>query len=171
VGEGLAVESQDAAVREGLAGHDAGIVDEEFHGEIVCAVDHEVIILDDVEGIRRVEKLVKGVYLHLGINGLHLLLGALYLGHTHVFGEMDDLSLQVAQVDHVGIDHTYTPHTGGGKIHAHRRAKAAGTHDEHLGIENLLLPLKSHVLQQDVAAVTLDLFFGQVDHLLPPPMK
>ena len=44
MGEGLTVEAQDATVRERLTSHDAGVVDEEFHGEVVSAVDHEIVV-------------------------------------------------------------------------------------------------------------------------------
>ena len=49
--ECLAVEAEYAAVREGLASHDAGIVDEEFHGEVVRAIDDEVVLLNNIEGV------------------------------------------------------------------------------------------------------------------------
>ena len=56
VGKRLTVEAQDAAVRERFARHDTRIIDEELHGEVVGTVHHEVVLPDDVERVRRVEK-------------------------------------------------------------------------------------------------------------------
>ena len=51
MGERLTVEPKDPTMLEGLSGHHAGVVDQEFHGEIVRTVHHEVIFFDDVEGV------------------------------------------------------------------------------------------------------------------------
>ena len=95
MGERLSVETQNATMREWLAGHHTRIVDEELHGEIVGAVDDEIIFLDDVECVRRVEECVMGFNFHVGVDGLDFLFGTLHLRHTHVLREMNHLSLQV----------------------------------------------------------------------------
>ena len=51
MGECLTVETQYASMRERLSCHYTRIVDEEFHREIICSVNDEVIFLDDVEGV------------------------------------------------------------------------------------------------------------------------
>ena len=94
--ERLSVKAQDATMRERLACHHTRIIDEELHGEVVRAVDDEVVLLDNIERVRRVEELVVGIHLYIGVDGLDFLLGTLYLWHAHVLGEVDDLSLQVA---------------------------------------------------------------------------
>ena len=51
MGEGLTLESQDAAMRECLAQSHTGIIDEELRREVVCAIDDEIPWLDDFLGI------------------------------------------------------------------------------------------------------------------------
>ena len=84
-----------------------------------------------------------GCYLHIRIDGNHLLLGAFHLRGVQVLGLVDDLSLQVAEVNHIGI-HEYRyvprlPQQGRG----YRRAQATGTNDEYLGVEELFLSLEA----------------------------
>ena len=99
MGKRLAVEAQDATMREGLASHHTGIVDEELHGEIVGTIDDEVVVLDDIKCVRRVEEFVIRLHLHVRIDGLDLLLGTLHLRHAYVLREVDHLALEVAQID------------------------------------------------------------------------
>ena len=47
MGEGLPLESQDAARRECLAQSHTGIIDEELHREVVGAINDEILWLDD----------------------------------------------------------------------------------------------------------------------------
>ena len=51
MGEGLPLESQDAAMRECLAQSHAGIIDEELLREVIGAIDDEIPWLDDFLGI------------------------------------------------------------------------------------------------------------------------
>ena len=92
MGKGLTVEAQNTSMREGLARHHTSIVDEELHGEVVRAIDDEVVLLNNIERVGRVEELVIGIHLHVGVDGLDLLFGTLYLRHAHVLGEMNHLT-------------------------------------------------------------------------------
>src|ERR1039457_1673473 len=51
--DGLAVELQDAAMGVRLAGQDTGVVDQEFCGKVVGAVDNEIIINDNLVNVGR----------------------------------------------------------------------------------------------------------------------
>ena len=159
MGERLSLEAEDSAVRERLSGHDARVVDEELHGEVVSTVDHEIVVLDNIESVVRGQELVIGIHLHIGVDSLYLVLGAFHLGHTHISGEVNHLALQVAQVHHVGIYDTDGAHAGSSQIEAHGSTQSTGAHDEHLGIEDLLLTFHAHILQEDMSAVSLNLFF------------
>ena len=44
----LTTETENATMTERFAQHDASIVDEELHGEIVCAINDEVPRLDNL---------------------------------------------------------------------------------------------------------------------------
>ena len=159
VGKGLSLESQDAAMREGFAQTYAGIIDKELYREVVCSVDNEIPWLDDFLGIVRIEEVVISGHFHIRIDGNHLLLGALHLWSAQVLGLMNHLALQVAEVYHVSIHDTDMSHTCCSEVEGNWRAQATGTYDEYLGIEKFLLTFESYILKEDVAAVSLYLFF------------
>ena len=52
MGKRLAVEAQNATVREWLARHHTRIINQELHGEVVGTVHDEVVLLDDVQCVR-----------------------------------------------------------------------------------------------------------------------
>ena len=51
MGKRLAVEAQDASMRERLARHHTSVVDEKLHREVVGTIDDEVVLLDDIERV------------------------------------------------------------------------------------------------------------------------
>ena len=100
-----------------------------------------------------------GCYLHIRIDGNHLLLGAFHLRGVQVLGLVNDLSLQVAEVNHIGIHDTDMSHASRSEVEGNWRTQASGTNDEHPGIEELFLSLEAYILKEDVAAVSFYLFF------------
>ena len=159
MGKGLSVESQNAAVRERLTRHHTRIIDEKLHGEVVGTVHHKVVFPNDIQRIRGVEKLIIGIHLHIGVDGLDLLFGTLHLWYTHILGEMNHLSLQVAQIHHIRIHDADTPDAGCCQIETHGSPQAASSHHEHTRVHYLFLSLDTHILQQDMPRVSLYLFF------------
>ena len=100
-----------------------------------------------------------GCHYHIRIDGNHLLLGAFHLRSVQVLGLVDDLALQVTEVNHIGIHDTDMSHASRSEVEGNWRAQASGTNDEYFGIEELFLSLESYILKEDVAAVSLYLFF------------
>ena len=100
-----------------------------------------------------------GCYLHIRIDGNHLLLGAFHLRGVQVLGLVDDLSLQVAEVNHIGIHDTDMSHASRSEVEGNWGPQSSSTHDEYLGIEELFLSLEAYILKEDVAAVSFYLFF------------
>lgn len=98
-------------------------------------------------------------HLYIRIDGNHLLLGAFHLRSIQVFGLMDNLALQVTEVNHIGIHDTDMSHASRSEVEGNRGTQSSSTHDEYLGIEELFLSLEAYILKEDVAAVSLNLFF------------
>ena len=71
------------------------------------------------------------------------------------------LALKIGQIHHVAIDEADRADTGCGQIERRRRTKATRADQENLGLGDLLLPLATHLRQEDVAAVAGDLIFGE----------
>ena len=100
-----------------------------------------------------------GCYLHIRIDGNHLLLGAFHLRGVQVLGLVNHLALQVTEVNHIGIHDTDMSHASCSEVEGNWGTQSSGTNDEHLGIEELFLSLEAYILKEDVAAVSLNLFF------------
>ena len=88
---------------------------------------------------------------------LDRLLGADRLRLPDVGLAVDDLALQVGLVDDVEVDDAEGADTGGGEVEQRRRAEAAGTDDEHLGVLQPLLPGHADVGDDQVARVAAHL--------------
>ena len=74
------------------------------------------------------------------------------------------LPLQIADVHRVAVHHADRADAGGGEIQPDRRAQSAGPDEQHARVEQLALPLPAHFGQEDVAAIALDLRFGELRH-------
>ena len=159
MGERLAIETQDTTMRERLSCHHTSIIDEELHGEVVGAINDEIIFLDDVERIRRVEEFVVGVHFHIRVDGFDFLLSAHHLRHAHILGEMDDLTLEVGKVHHIGINDTDASDAGGSEIEQDGCPQSASPHHKYTGIHSLFLTLHANIRQQDMSGIALYLFF------------
>ena len=77
---------------------------------------------------------------------------------------MHDLALQIGEIDPVVVDDADRPDTGGGQVHQHRRAEAAGADHQYARGEQLFLPLLADLVEDQVAGVTLELFFVEFHH-------
>ena len=95
------------------------------------------------------------------VDGLHLLGGRIELLAAHVRGGVDHLPLQVGEVDHVEIHQADAADAGRGQVQAERRAQAAGAHQQHLGLFQLLLAFHAHFGNDQVPAVAQDLVVGE----------
>jgi hypothetical protein len=60
---------------------------------------------------------------------------------------VDNLSLQVAQVYHIGIDDANASYAGGGEVEAHGGTQASGAYHQYSGIHDFLLPFHTHIFQ------------------------
>ena len=164
--ECLTLKAQYASMRERFACHHTGIVDKELYREIVCTVNNEIVILDDVESIVRHQELTNGIHLDIGIDGKHLVACRLHLGMTHITGEMNHLALKIGEIYHITIHNTYCSYSSCGEIEGYGSTKSTRAHNKNLSITNFLLTFHTHVLEQYVAAVSQELFLSEIIHKL-----
>jgi len=62
-------------MRKWFSCHHAGIVDQKFHREVIGAIDHKIVIFDDIEGIGCREEFLVSNYLNVGIQLVDFLFG------------------------------------------------------------------------------------------------
>ena len=128
----LTVEAEDRAPDVRLAQQDTGVVDEVARREVVGAVDDDVVVADDVEGVARVERHVVTDDLDVRVDAMDGGLGGLGLEPAQVGVRVDDLAVQVRQLDDVSVDDTDRPDASRGEVEQRGRAEPAGADDEDL---------------------------------------
>ena len=103
-----------------------------------------------------------GNHFHIRVHAVDLVLGGFGLVNPHIPGVVNDLPLQVGKVHRIVINDAQLADTGGGQIHGCRSPKATGADDENRCLANFCLAQTAHLRKDDVAAVTLNLFFCKV---------
>jgi len=162
-GGGLALEAEDARVHVGLSLQDRYVVSEVARGEVVRAVHEDVVILEEVVGVVRLETRLVGVDLDVGIQLLQAILGGLQLGAADVAHPEEDLAVQVAPVHDIEVHETETTHAGGGEVQGGGAAETARPDHEDLRVLEALLALEANLGEDEVAAVVCDLVLAERD--------
>ena len=127
----LRIETQHGCPHQRQAQRRTGVVDEEPGGEVVRAVDDDVVAADDRGGVAGVEPF--GV---LHDHGLRRDLGdrlggADHLGPSDIRLAVHDLALQVAGFDVVAVDDADRADPGRGQVDQGRGTQPAGAEHEH----------------------------------------
>src|SRR5690606_10443618 len=112
----LALEPEDAAVDVGLAQQHGHVVGEVARGEVVGAVDENVVRPGDLQRVLRRERLVVGHHVDVGVDVQHAGLGRLDLQHAHAVRAVDHLPVQVGGVYHVVVHQADFAHAGRGQV-------------------------------------------------------
>ncbi len=157
----LAVEPEDGAPDVGLSEDGGGVVDQVAGGEVVRAVEDEVVAGEQLQCVGGVEPDVVEPHVHQGVQCSNGVPGRLDLGPAHVRNPVDHLALQIAQVDGVVVDDSQGSHPRGGKVEEGRRAQAAGPDDQDLGVLEPALAQRADFGNDEVAGIPLDLFGSQ----------
>ncbi len=152
----LTVETVDRAPHVRLAEQHAGVADEVARGEVVRAVEDDVVVAEDLERVRGVQPHVVTDHGHVGVDAGDRLGRRLGLEPPHVGVAVDDLSLQVARLHDVRVDNPQGADPRRREVEQRRRAEPTGAHDEHLRRGEPLLALHADLGQQDMTGVTGD---------------
>ena len=157
----LALEAEDRRRDDrGLEPH-ARVVQQVARREVVEAVDDHVVPLDDLHDVVGAEPDGVLLDLHVRVDLVDRDLGGVDLRHADAVVRVRDLALQVREVDHVVVDDPERADARGGEVERRRRAEPARAEQEHLGVEQLHLPLEPDLGDQQVARVALALLGGE----------
>ncbi len=115
------------------------VVGEVACGEVVGAVDDDVVGGEDAHRRLRVEVLVDRDHLDIGVQVAQRVSRRVHLESPDVIGPVEELALEVGGVDPVEVDHADLAHTGRGQVHARGRAETAGAQQQHAGSQQLAL--------------------------------
>ena len=159
---GLAFEAEDAAVGVGLAGEDAGVVDQVAGLEVVGAVGDDVVVLEDLERVGAGEHGVVLDDVGVFVEALEGDLGGVDFEFADGGLGVNDLALKVGFVDDVEVDEADGAYAGGSEIEGERGAEASGADAEDLGGLEFLLAFHADLGEDEVAGVAGDLFVGEL---------
>jgi hypothetical protein len=95
---------------------------------------------------------------HVGVEAGDELGGGVDFRPADVVVAVDDLSLEVAPLDPVGVGDAETTHAGGGEILDDRRTEPAGTDHEDARGKQRSLSVRADVVHDDVPGVAVELF-------------
>ena len=146
-----------------------GVVHQVAGGEVVGAVDDDVVAVDDVEDVVRPEPDVVGDDVDVGVESRQGLLGRVHLPLAQPVHVVEDLALEVGGVDDVHVDDPDRPHPGGRQVERGGRPESAGAEEQGLRVEELQLPLDADLGQEQMALVAVALLGGEGPRRLPGP--
>ena len=129
------------------------VVDQVARREVVRAVDDDVVVLDDVEDVRRLEPRLVPDHLHVRVQLGDRDARRIDLGHPHPIGRVQDLPLQVRRVDDVVVDEPDRTDAGRRQVEPRRRAQPARAEAQHLRLQQLRLPRLTDLGQHGVARI------------------
>src|SRR5258708_23303118 len=159
---GLAVEAVDRSPDVGLALQHARVVHQVPGGEVVGAVDNQVVLREDLHRVVGIEALLVQHHGDIRVEFPDGVARRLRLRAAHVRLAVDDLPLQVRFVDDIEVDDAERAHPGSGQVQQGGGAEPASTHAEHPGVLQALLPGHSDLRDDQVARIALDLVNGQL---------
>ena len=159
---GLSLEAEDAAVNVGSARDHARIVDRIPCRKVVAAVDDDIVAGDEVDGVSRRQRMPVRLDANVGIDGMQARFRRFQFRPPDVGGGMEDLALQVGEVDGIEIYQAQSADPGGREIHRRGRSQTTGADAKHSRRLETLLPSRSNLRQQDVAAIAKQLLARQL---------
>lgn len=149
----LALETVNTAVYERNSGAHRGVVEGIARREVVTAIDHEVVAVDNFFRARRVYPGKIPFDLHPWIERVDGFLCRVDLAPTDPVCGVNHLALKVRSVDDVGVDKAQGAHSRRGEIERHGRAKTAETDDQHPRVEKRPLTCLAHFGETQMSPV------------------
>ena len=159
---GLPVEPVDRAPHVRLLQEVRRVVDHVARGEVVGAVDDQVVVGEDPQHVVVVEALVVDDHVDERVGLGQRLLRGDRLGLPDVALPVDDLALQVGLVDLVELGDAEGADAGRGQVEQGGAAEAAGPDHQDLGVLQPLLPRHPDVGDDQVPAVAAYLVDGEL---------
>ena len=158
----LTLEAVDRPPDVGLARQHRGIVHQITGGEVVGAVENQVVLLEQLDGVVRLQPNLVQPDLDERVDLLDRVARTLRLRPADVGLAVDDLALKVGFVDDVELDDADGAHAGRGQIQQCRRAQPACADDQYAGVLESLLSVEAEVGNDQMTAVARDLFARQL---------
>src|SRR5690606_6109408 len=112
---------------------EGGVIRKEAGGEVVAAIEDDVVVLRQIEGVFRSETDGMEIDCQMGVDLTEAVFRALQLRFSDPGFAMEDLALKVGNIDVIRIDQAETAHAGGGEVEGRRTTQPAGADHQHRG--------------------------------------
>ena len=146
-------------------------VDRQPGGEIVAAVEDQVVAGEQAFGIAGVEPLRDRGYGDVRIERLCECRGGRGLGLAGLVFAENQLAVEVRQLDRVVVDDRQPPDAGAGERRQRRAADRARADQRDARRLQFALPRPADLRQDDLPRVALELGIGQFSHRPSPPRR
>src|SRR5208282_1438628 len=152
----LTLEPENRTINVRFLEQDAGVVDEIARWEVVCAIDDNIVVFEQFEGIFAGQARFVAVDLDVGIQIVEALGSCFDLWPSDVSGAEQNLPLQIRKIDRIEIDQADAADSCSGEIESEWGPEAAGADAEDFRLLKLELPLHADLGHDQVAAVAQD---------------
>ncbi len=129
----LPFEAKNRAVHIRLAEQNASVVDEIARRKIVRAVDNQIEVLEQLQGVIAGQLGLKCLDLDVRIEACQSIACRFRFRFAHIIRTKRHLPLQVREVHHIEVHETKPAHTGGRQIQTEWRAQPTRTDQQDLG--------------------------------------
>ena len=126
-------------------------------GEVVAAIEHHVALRHPLRQVVRGGAGLVGYDGHIGIDRMQGLLRGMHFGLADAGGGVGDLSLQIAELNHVVVQHGDGADAGAGEVEQGCAAQAARTNHQRMAVQNTLLAVNTPAGQHEVSGITQEL--------------
>jgi len=152
------LEAEDRAVDVGLFEDDAGIVDAVAGGEVVGAVDDDVVVFDQIEDVGAVDDGFEFDDVDVGVEVLEAFGGGFYFVFADGGHAEENLALEITGTDDVDVGQADGADAGGGEVEADGAAETTSADAQHFGVDELELAGHADLGEEEMAFVAVDLF-------------
>ena len=146
----LALVLVDAGKDRGPMRDHGGVVDQVLGAKIVAAIDHEVVAADERESVVCVQPLGVQFDPHGGVDPLDRCRRQFGLRLAGIRQGEYRLTMQIAGLQSVGIDHAQAADPRPGQILQHRAAEASGADHQHPRARQHCLARRPDLLEQNL---------------------
>ena len=143
----------DAGEQHRLAGAQRQIVEQELRGEVVAAVEDQVVTGGEPIGVAGIETQRVRLDAHFGIERAHALRRERGFLAAAIGERVPGLAMQVRRLEPVAVDDAEAADAGAREILQHRNAETAGADDQHGRRAQARLARGADFAQRDLARV------------------
>jgi hypothetical protein len=124
--------------------------------KLVCAVQHKVSTRNQALSVAFIEALHLHFHFNRGVQVPDRGLPSADFIHAHIVGFEKDLSLQIGEFDHIGINQDQATNPSSGQIQRSRPPQTADTNERHNCLCQPLLPGTTNLFKENVPSMPVE---------------